>query len=144
MKTFIRPPEDWVAIAIVTLGAMFIVSIAHASIEPDKIVLAVIGEAEGCPAIDQEAIARATINRGTLKGVYGYKRALGVEIAPKSRQRAEKALKQARLRDITDGADHWLSTWDLKHCREPLIAWRHKMKVTLKTDNFTFYKGAIG
>ena len=46
MKTFIRPPEDWVAIAIVTLGAMFIVSIAHA--EPDYSLLAdAIKVAEG-------------------------------------------------------------------------------------------------
>lgn len=120
------------------LVLMLVCTPAHAMTEA-QIVHAVLGEARGCSAFEQEAIARATLNRGHLGGVYGYKADIS-NVGAKTRQIALKATRNAYYRDITGGADHWLSEWDLKHCRPSLIAWRHKMKITLKTKNFTFYK----
>ena len=104
-----------------------------------QVVKAVLGEARGCSAYEQEAIARATLNRGSLRGVYGYKAVLPT-LGVKTRLRALNATKMAYKEDITKGATHWLSSWDLAHCRESLIAWRHSMIITLKTEHFTFYK----
>ena len=115
---------------------------AHAEgLEPGKVLIGIVGEAGGLGIDEQEAIGRAIINRGTFKGVYGYDRASKAIIGLKTRQKAQKALNQAIRRDITGGATHWLSRWDLKHCRPSLIAWRKKMKVALVTKHFTFYKG---
>ena len=143
----IRPLEDWLGASIVAIAVIVIALLigtcrpALAETIPDsKIVLAIAGEAEGLSLYEQTAIAGAIINRGTLKGVFGYGRVAKVGLSPKTRLRAEKALFQARQNDVSNHATHWLSTWDLKHCRESLISWRHKMRVTLKTKNFTFYK----
>ena len=109
-------------------------------IPDNKLLLAIAGEAEGLSLYEQEAIARATMNRGTLKGVYGYDRVVGHVLSLKTLETAKKALKQAYSRDITNHATHWLSQWDIKNCRPGLISWRHKMKVTLVTKHFTFYR----
>jgi hypothetical protein len=114
-------------------------AVAFAGIPGEKIVIAIAGEAEGLSIHEQQAIAGAILNRGSLKGVYGYDRLLGVELGLKTRQTAQKALNQARIRDVSNGATHWLSNWDLKHCKPSLIAWRKKMRVTARTEHFTFY-----
>lgn len=72
-------------------------------------------------------------------GVYGYTAHIA-NLDHKTYQKALNAYKRAIVEDITSGATHWLSNWDLKHCRPSLIKWKDSMRVTLKTEHFTFYK----
>lgn len=114
-----------------------------AEIPETSLVHAVLGEARStqCSDFERQAIACATLNRGHLGGVYGAWADIS-KVRPKARARAVSAVKKARSGDITKGATHWLSRWDLRHCRPSKIAWRKKMRVTLKTKHFTFYKEA--
>ena len=101
-------------------------------------VKSVMGEAGGCDYQDKLAIACAIRNRKTLTRVYGLnsKTVYPAEIW----QECARAWAESETNDITQGADHWLSRWDLKHCRPSLISWRFKMVKTLATGNFTFYR----
>jgi hypothetical protein len=102
-------------------------------------VKAILGEAGGCPYSDKLAIAYSLRNRGHLGGVYGLR---SKKVYPNNIvQDAYRAWHEsAEGIDTTAGADHWLSAWDLKHCPEKRIKWRHGMVKTLKTGNFTFYR----
>lgn len=107
----------------------------------EHVVMAVLGEARSSSCTDQEreAIARTIMNRGDLRGVYGYKAKME-PISARTREKAISAQMRAYGRDITNGATHFLSDWDLKHSRPSLIAWKDKMVVVMRTENFTFYK----
>lgn len=129
----------WRARAFVVLIGILVCGQAWALSEA-QIVRATIGEAEGLSLYEQQAIAGAIINRGHLGGVFGYQRVLTGERLAKARVIGLKAVNQARLKDVSNGATHFLSNWDLKHCRPSLIAWRKKMRVTARTKNFVFYK----
>lgn len=109
------------------------------AIPDSQAVKAVLGEAGGLSAYEQGAICHALRNRGHLRGVYG----LG-STTPRTDLERTIGLKMwvssGVDEDYTKGATHWLSKWDLEHCRPSLIAWRNKMTITLKTEHFTFYK----
>jgi hypothetical protein len=102
-------------------------------------VKAVLGEAGGLSAYEQGAICHAIRNRGHLRGVYGLR-----STTPRTELERTTGLKtwvfSGLGEDYTKGATHWLSKWDLEHCRPSLIAWRNSMDITLKTKHFTFYK----
>lgn len=89
---------------------------------------------------EQRAVAWALANRvragmGT-RGVYG----LNVPL------RASNSKYEACLRAWTElgednrGADHWLSDYDLKHCKPSLTAFRFKMREVGYFGSTHFYK----
>ena len=105
---------------------------------PDsKVIPAILGEA-GQSYAERLAIACAIRSRGTLHGVFGHLKAP----SEAQWQNGSKAWHEA-LETPTDpvkGATHWLSDWDLKHCRPSLIAWRKKMIETAYIGHTHFYK----
>jgi hypothetical protein len=101
---------------------------------------AVMGEARSCSLYEQEAIARAILNRGNLRGVYGF-HAHMEPITEYVYSKAETAVDLAYKRDITNGATSWLSFSDLRRCKN--IGWRKNMKVTLTTKHFVFYSKEV-
>ena len=140
---FIRPKEDWIAILIVGFMAFLAAwccDLAQAAeIPQDKAVNAILGEA----LHDDDSMlvmAHALRNRGHLGGVYGAR-----VIRPYSDKLRAKALKAWKMSlsgdDPTRGADHWLSDYDLKHCRPERMAWRFKMVETLHQGQTHYFKG---
>ncbi len=148
----------WLALVAVVYGLTQLMSCqpAHASamecpadsgMDEDKAVRAILGEA-GASYAEMRAIAWALANRGRsglgFRGVYGLNRvkagfyADGRAISPELVQRASRAWFEAGSDNHL--ADHWLSSWDLAHCRESLIAWRHKMVNVGTWGATTFYK----
>ena len=108
------------------------------NLDHDQVTKAIMGEAGGQDYSEKLAIACAIRNRGTLRGVYGLNSK--TSYPPEVWQESGKAWAESEYHDVTGGASHWLSNWDLEHSRASLIAWRYTMKETLRTENFTFYK----
>lgn len=115
----------------------------EARVTDDQAIKALIGEA----LHDDKSLysmACALNNRiaimGDLKGVYGFK-ASTAHISPKLWQKASKQwfLALDGL-DVTSGATHWLSDYDLAHCRPERMGWRFKMVETLYQGQTHFYK----
>jgi len=85
----------------------------------DKMLRAIIGEAEGESYAGKVALAYALKNRGTMRGVYGYKAIIlrsgafwrgSRRISQHTIDDARNALKWAYLNpevDTTKGATHW-------------------------------------
>lgn len=136
---FIRPIEDWIAILIVTVGAVAILSsceTAHAeTITNDKAVHAILGEARGEGYAGMYAVACAIRNRGTLEGVYG----AGADISDARPQTWARALSawqnSATGPDVTHGATHWEST----DFDRPYWA-QYPMVETFRIEKHIFYK----
>ena len=106
-----------------------------------KGIQAVLGEARGGSYEEQLAISHAIRNRGTFAGVYGLNAKLD-DVTGEEYQLASKAWYESEEgSDPTFGANHWLSAWDLKHCRPSLIKWRLGMVKTVIVGRFTFYRG---
>jgi hypothetical protein len=107
------------------------------------VALAVLGEA----LHDDESMrymSHAVINRvrknGSFKGIYGFKGTLG-QYPPKLRARALETVKKAMSEaDVTGGADHWLSDYDLSHCKASRMAWRFKMVETVYQGQTHYYR----
>lgn len=81
-----------------------------ASIDSDKAIAAIIGEAENQGFTGMLAVAHAIRNRGTLKGVYGSHapRVKHHLYSARIYQLANLAWQQSGADyDITHGADHW-------------------------------------
>jgi len=121
----------------------------------DATIRAIIGES-GSSYDEMLGIACAIKNRDSLKGVYGAKHVVWrnnelVRLHPKTGaiieritgntlQRASKALNEAyHGPDVTGGATHWLSDYDLKHLGNN-AKWRFKMKQTAYYGTTHFYK----
>lgn len=109
----------------------------------DQAIMAIIGEAEHSDEA-MRYLAHALRNRirirGDLKGVYG---AGGntAQIPPSLWQRASKAwFMTASETDVTQGADHWLSDYDLEHCRPERTAFRLAMRETAYVGHTHFYR----
>lgn len=78
--------------------------------------------------------------KGDLRGVYGDKADIG-QIDPKLWQKASKAYSMALSEpDVTHGATHWLSDYDLTHCKPSLMAWRFKMVETAYQGQTHYYR----
>lgn len=139
MKTFLRPIEDWVAIGIVAILALGICSVAHAEIQEEQAIKAIIGEA--LPDYDSMyAIACAIRNRGTLQGVYGVSSKQAQHPPSFIYQRANKAwVVSTDDGDVVKGATHWLSDYDIKHCNPLKTAFRFQMQETAYIGQTHFY-----
>lgn len=105
---------------------------------PESLVIkALAGEAGGQSEAELIAHAHAIANRGHLKGVYG----LRAKVSATALKRAKLAYAKSRLvPDTVNGADHWLSDYDLRHSMASLIAWRHKAVYRVKVGSTTFYR----
>ena len=116
------------------------------AVTSEQVSLAVLGEALHDPE-SMRYMAHAVINRvkekGSFKGIYGYDRALGVNYSPKTRLEASKAVNNALVvgaSDPTLGATHWLSDYDLAHCKPSRMAWRYSMIETAYIGQTHFYR----
>ena len=119
-------------------------------IAEETAIRAIIGEAEGESYAGKVALAYALQNRGSIRGVYGYKaistRLGGYyrgdrKIAEGTVKEAIKALKWANSHpeaDTTSGADHWEA---VGRFGEPY--WAKSMIKTVKIGAHQFYKEGI-
>jgi len=95
---------------------------ADSGLNEQRAIHAIVNEA-GASYAEMRAIAWAIANRGTFNGVYGLKHPF---------KPSEMALEMAyrawhEVADDNHGGDHWLSDYDLKHCKASLTAFRFKM-----------------
>lgn len=74
-----------------------------------KAIQAIVGEAENQGYKGMLAVACALRNRGTLKGVYGYRNVQKrwTKLSSKIKQIAEIAWVNSDKNDVTNGATHW-------------------------------------
>lgn len=137
--------EDYIAMLIVTVLALLlgtcVATPAHAEPIPEGLaVKAVYNEAlHDTKSLD--AMCHALRNRASLQGVYGIR--VSRPIPMKERLKTLKTWqKSLSTPDVTKGATHWLSDYDLKHCKPSRMAWRFKMKETYydKTGQTHYYK----
>lgn len=139
-----RTKYDVIAVCIVTFLTVILTCVIGHTAEPAteaNIIHALAGEAGGQGEAELIAHAHAIRNRtalyGDMRGIYG----LRAKVSPQAYKRAERAYKASLLTpDTVNGADHWLSEYDLKHSRPSLIAWRHKAVYSVKVGQTTFYK----
>lgn len=85
-------------------------------------------------------IASAIRNRGTLKGVYGVRSKNWDKASPKLRTLAKQAWAHSAYYDSVNGAECWLSEYDIKHCKPRLTAFRHSMTETVYRHKTHFYR----
>jgi spore germination cell wall hydrolase CwlJ-like protein len=102
----------------------------------ERVINAIIGEAEGEGYQGMLAVACAIRNRGTLKGVYGEhsKRVKEHLYSEKTYRMAVKALEMALKCDITNGATHWEGT------AFKVPSWAKRMQITVVIGRQRFYK----
>jgi hypothetical protein len=99
-----------------------------------------LGEAAGQAYPELYAHACALRNRGTVQGVYGLQHWKQHD-SEKAWQRASRAWAESEyLRDTTFGATHWLSDYDMKHCRQGWKHWIKDYEKTTKVGETTFYR----
>ena len=115
-------------------------SVAHAEAIPSALAeRAILGEA--LPNYEaMHDIASAIRNRGTLKGVYGVRSSNWDKASPKLRALASKAWASSATLDSVNGANHWLSQYDLEHCKPSLTAFRFSMTETVYRHKTHFYR----
>ena len=113
---------------------------AMAQIDPNKAILAVIGEAENQGYEGMLAVAGAIRNRGSLRGVYGLRapRVVHHRYTRHTLQTATLAWIESAHRDITKGATGWGNKADLdKFCSE---WWWSRCIITIHIKDHWFYK----
>lgn len=122
------------ACLIILIGSL--AGCAHAEVNNDQAVRAIIGEASSEGYEGMYAVACAIRNRQTLKGVYGLK-AKHVNAEPGwVWQLASKAWWEAEAgKDVTNGATSWEN---IEAFGEPY--WAKQMEVTYKLGRHTFYR----
>ena len=104
-------------------------------IEDETLIRCAIGEASNQGTTGMQAVINATMNRGTIKGVYGCN-SKHIDNEPAwVWDNARLALKNAKIRDITNGADHWEN---IKQFGKP--KWADKMQIVFKHKDHVFYK----
>lgn len=128
-----------VLMVVLAIG-LLVPTTAHAQVDDQQAIQALIGEAIGQSDEELRAHAHAIRNRGNLNGVYGL-RSWRKHDSEQAWQRASKAWYTSEyMQDNTNGANHWLSEYDLKRSRAELIAWRYKAKSVVKIGDTYFYK----
>lgn len=143
-----RRPDWWLVACLAVLVLILWQEAGRAAVSEADMVRAVIGEADNQGELGMELVAHALINRGTLKGVYGYK-AIGTAengkltrkgtlIAPETLKRARNAVSKAihRQSDPTNGAKHWenVSAFGTPY-------WAEGLKPSVCYKDHCFYKG---
>lgn len=135
----------WLIILMVLGNLILLSSWAHAMEAPSdsgmdtaKAIHAIANEAgPGINMAEMRAIAWAIANRGYWRGIYGLRRPLE---ASEARQRA--CLRAwTEISDDNHGGDHWLSDYDLKHCKPKNTAFRFKMREVQYAGTTHFYGG---
>lgn len=114
----------------------------------EQVIRAILGEAEGESYLGKVALSFAILNRGTMKGVYGYK-AISLRSGAYyrgKRRLSDKVVKDALKAflwakshpeaDITNGAKHWEN---VKAFGEPY--WAKGKQPSLVIGNHAFYSG---
>jgi hypothetical protein len=124
--------------ALVLVCAMGGVAMAG-NMPKERVVNAIIGEAEGEPYQGKLAVACSIRNRGTLKGVYGEKspRVKQHRYSPKVFVDAVRAYEESANPDncsFIDGAQYWEGT------KFPVPYWAKDMKITAVIGHQRFYK----
>lgn len=140
-------PQAFAVIVSILLCALMLIGSCrpvHAQ-EPmteENILRAAIGEAAGEGIIGMEAVCRAILNRGHLKGVYGLNGNYVRYATKQDWKNARQALKRAKTRDITDHATGWGNEGDLMQFRRK--GWFKRCVITKKIGNHYFYKELKG
>ena len=112
---------------------------AQAEVIPDNLAVKAVYNEALHDTESLNAMCHALRNRGVLKGVYGLRSTN--TISPKEYAKTLKTWQNSLYTpDVTKGATHWLSDYDLKHCKPSLMSWRFKMKETLYQGQTHYYK----
>jgi len=113
--------------------------IAHAGPIPDNLAVKAVYNEALHDTRSLDAMCHALRNRKSLVGVYGLR--VKRPIPPKEYAKTLKTWQRSlSTPDVTKGATHWLSDYDLKHCRPAMMAWRFKMVETLYCGKTHFYR----
>lgn len=132
---------------ILTLIVLTLSGNAYCSIDANKAVMACMGEAEGEDQTGKIAMMEALRNRGTLKGVYGYKAIKLINgdyyrITPRKRKLSNATVKacqaawfDSKHTNYVKGATSWEA---IETFGKP--KWYKDMIVTTKIGNHTFMK----
>lgn len=108
---------------------------ADSGMDTATAIHAIANEAGGSYA-EMRAVAWAIANRRYWRGVYGLKRPLNA-----SETRLKACLRAwTELGEDNHGGDHWLSDYDLAHCKASLTAFRFKMREVLYAGTTHFYR----
>lgn len=129
-----------VIVAAIILLIHFLTGKAFSSepINDNNAIMAIIGEAENQGYEGMYAVACAIRNRGTLKGVYGYKapRVVKKLYSKKIAEQAERAWYESQYgQDVTLGSDHWENVTAFG---KPY--WADSMEKTVKIGDHQFYR----
>jgi hypothetical protein len=110
---------------------------------PDNLAVKAVYNEALHDSVSLDAMCHALRNRyvkiGDLRGVYGLRVDRPIPIKEWLKTK-ETWVKSAFTKDITKGATHWLSDYDLKHCKPSRMAWRFKMRETCYIGQTHFYK----
>ena len=99
---------------------------AAAGLIPDSCATnAIVGEAAGAPYAVKLAVAAALRNRGTLRGVYGFKSKVTRNSAPAVWSEARRAWRESARTDVTHGATHFGSASDVANPNAPITDLNH-------------------
>ena len=121
--------------AIITALLLSATWLQAGAIKDGDAVRAIIGEAANQGDDGMLAVAAAIRNRGTLKGVYGYK-AKHVDTQPAwVWAKARRAWAMSATNDPTRGATHWEN---IKAFGQPY--WAKSLTVTTNIGDHRFYK----
>lgn len=124
------------------LSLIFLIpSVSYAKAIPltdANIIKAILGEAIGESLQGKEAIARAILNRKSLKQVNGLHNPIIKKAKAKDYKDAKEALRLARTRDITKNSIGWGNKSDLQVFNRQ--AWFKNCYISLKIGNHFFYK----
>lgn len=126
-----------IASTIVTLCILLICCVCHgAEIPKERVINAIIGEAEGGGLEGMRCVASGINNRGTLKGVYGEKarRVTEHKYSPRTFVLAVQAYEDAKKHDFVYGATHW------EGVSFKIPKWSKGMNVTTVCGGNRFYK----
>lgn len=119
--------------------AVCFVHLAHAYTQ-DQAIQATIGEAEDQGLIGMEAVACAIRNRGSLRGVYGFKapRVIKHKYRLETLKMAKYAILQSQDKDFCESLVHGATFWEGTRFKRPY--WASGMIVTATIKDQRFYK----
>ena len=140
--------KRWLDILIASfllgLAALLLcVGLAHAKTAPlfteENIIRGILGEARGEGDVAMYAHACAIRNRQNLKGVFGA--AAQMEPIPAELwHRAGRAWHTSAYEgDLVNGATHWLSDYDKRHCKSWRL-WISDYQAVARVGTTTFYR----
>ena len=120
-------------------------AIGHAQEDPriafteENIIRSILGEARGEGDVAMYAHASAIRNRKNLIGVFGAVAQME-PISPELWQRASRAWHTSAYQgDSVNGADHWLSDYDIQNSRAWRI-WIRDYQAVARVGTTTFYR----